>query len=86
MDALTEVGRLAADRDEVCHDKLELEIKYWTLVFYDSLISSVVRSSHPRTVVCSWRRMGTSWIRRGCRCVTTKSYFEKLYICDESYN
>ena len=31
----TEVGRLAADRDEVCQDKLELEIKYWTLVFYD---------------------------------------------------
>ena len=46
----TEVGRLAADRDEVCQDKLELEIKYWTLVFYDSLISSVVRSSPHRCV------------------------------------
>ena len=89
MDALTtwdmEVGRLAADRDEVCQGKLKLEIKYWTLVFYDSLISSFVRRAL-RTGVCRWRRMGTSWIRRGCRCVTTKSYFEKLYICDESYN
>ena len=46
----TEVGRLAADRDEVCQGKLELEIKYWTLVFYDSLISSVVRSSPHRCV------------------------------------
>ena len=46
----TEVGRLAADRDEVCQDKLELDIKYWTLVFYDSLISSVVRSSPHRCV------------------------------------
>ena len=79
----TEVGRLAADRDEVCQDKLELEIKYWTLVFYDSLISSFVRRAL-RTGVCRWRRMGTSWIWKGCG--TTKSYFEKLYNCDGSDN
>ena len=87
MDALTtwdmEVGRLAADRDEVCQGKLELEIKYWTLVFYDSLISSFVRRAL-RTGVCRWRRMGTSWIWKGCG--TTKSYFEKLYNCDGSDN
>ena len=61
-------GVTVCDKDQVCGDKLEREIKYWTKILYNSLLYCDGNCS-PKVFLAGGRRSGTIWrltTRRSC--------------------